>query len=207
MNRHNLLFDECWSFLPYHDPWVEHAVRNIKFGGMAKYARVLGAACAARWNVPQTVEQHATIVTAIPLSQKRERERGFNQAECIAREVAERSGISYERILRRRKATKAQAKLSAEDRQANVADAFQISLQRNRGISRHSIPQGERGRDPASRWPIPRNLELSGKTVILVDDVVTTGATLSEAARTLQRAGAKHIICVTVAYAILEHVG
>lgn len=155
-------------------------MHSIKFGGMAKSASVLGAECAARWDIPKSAERGSYIITAIPLSKKRERERGFNQAECIARAVSEHSGIPYARLLERNKVTKAQAKLSAAERQENVADAFQISPQ--------------------------RNLELTGKTVILVDDVVTTGATLHEAAKTLRQTGDGHIICVTVAYAVLEKV-
>lgn len=179
---HGFAFAACWSFLSYHDPWVERAVHAIKFGGRAKCASVLGAECAARWSV-LGLKKDTTTITAIPLSKKRERERGFNQAECIARALSERSGLSYQRLLQRKKLTKAQAKLSAEERQKNVEDAFQIApTPRGRGI------------------PIPRNLELSGKTIILIDDVVTTGATLNEAARMLKVSGAGRVIAVTVAY-------
>lgn len=175
-HRKELGFDAIFSWLSYHTPWVERTIQDIKFGGLSSYAGVLGTELAARFSA-FGMELSLCVITAIPLSTKRERERGFNQAEVLARALSKSSGVRYERLLQRNKPTKAQAKLSAEERFANVEDAFQLHMPRARGT-----------------------LALSEKTIILVDDVVTTGATLSAASQALRSSGAKRIIALTVAY-------
>lgn len=114
------------------------------------------------------------LVIPVPLYPARKRERGFNQAEIIAREVAGTCGLALStKALRRPKNTRAQTLLSAHQRQENVRNAFRTS----------------------------DGTELLGKNVLLVDDVVTTGATLNECARTLREAGVKQVWACTLAVA------
>ncbi|HYR88657.1 MAG TPA: ComF family protein [Terriglobia bacterium] len=105
------------------------------------------------------------VVVPVPLHRRRERERGFNQAELIA---ARLGGPMERGLLRRRKDTPSQTGLSRSERKRNLAGAFEV---------RGSV----------------------AGTVILVDDVYTTGSTVNEIARTLKRAGAQRVEVLTVA--------
>ncbi len=106
-----------------------------------------------------------TLLLPVPLSRERLAERGYNQAAVLARHLARRLGITLEqRLLRRLVDTPHQADLPRERRLANLRGAF--------------------GVEPR------RALHLRGRSVALVDDVMTTGTTLAEAARTLKAAGA-----------------
>jgi ComF family protein len=110
----------------------------------------------------------AELITAIPLHWRRQLARGFNQALEIARPLAQELGIELRATLRRERATRPQAELPRAARHLNPSGAF-----RPRRSSRR--PAG---------------------TVILVDDVMTTGATLEEAARALKRTGVEEVIAV-----------
>ena len=112
----------------------------------------------------------------IPLSFWRKLKRGFNQAELLAQHLSKASNQKLEsKILMRQKHTKAQHDLSREARRVNLTGAF-------------------RCRDSKASMP---------KNVVLIDDIHTSGATISEAARTLFEAGCKNVAAVTVARALL----
>jgi ComF family protein len=115
------------------------------------------------------VDEAFDIVVPVPLHWRRSWTRGFNQAEILARYIARRRGIKLVRALTRRRATGSQATLSNPKRRLNVSGAFR------------------------SRGPV------AGLRVLLVDDVMTTGATASACALTLKRAGAKHVTLLTLA--------
>ena len=122
------------------------------------------------------VEQCADVLAApdvfvpVPLARGRERERGFNQAALLAERLGERLSVRVRaRWLVRLRATAAQSDLSAAERRANVANAFAAA--------------------PA----------VAGRDVVLVDDVITTGATVGECARALRASGARRVGVVAVA--------
>jgi ComF family protein len=119
-------------------------------------------------------DERFDLVTAVPLHWRRRWQRGFNQAELLAREIARRSGIPFGRTLRRLRATAAQAGLSNTARRRNVAAAFACTR-------------------------IPRAVALEGRRVLLVDDVMTTGSTAAACARALKSAGAARVSLLTVA--------
>lgn len=104
-------------------------------------------------------------VIPVPLHQTRLRERGFNQSDLLASPIAENLGALYQNALVRTKETAQQVKLSRAERYENLKDAFSQNV----------------GKD------------VRGKSVLVVDDVITTGVTMSQAAKTLKRAGAKEI--------------
>ena len=112
------------------------------------------------------------MVIPVPLHRARERERGFNQSEILAEGISRAVGVLLSTdALKRKKHTKDQTYLNAQQRAENVKGAF---------VARH--PE-----------------KINGKNVILVDDVMTTGATLNECARTLQDAGARGVFAATLA--------
>jgi ComF family protein len=112
------------------------------------------------------------LLLPVPLHPRRERERGFNQASLLARRVGRSLGCPVrETVLARVVATRSQTELDAAARRANVRNAFAV-------------------RRPAL---------VAGRHVVLVDDVLTTGATLSECARRLREAGASRVGALTVA--------
>jgi competence protein ComFC len=115
------------------------------------------------------------LVIPVPLHRARHRERGFNQSEILAEGVSQAIDLPLvKEILKRKKNTKDQTYLNAQQRAENVRDAFVVI-------------QPEKVKD---------------KKVILVDDVITTGATLNECARMLEKAGAKRIFAVTLAVVV-----
>jgi ComF family protein len=115
-------------------------------------------------------------IIPVPLHSTRKRERGFNQSEILAQELSDLIHIPVlKKILKRTRNTKDQTKLTPEERIENVKGAFAL-------------------KDPE---------KIEGKRIILVDDVITTGATLGECARVLSKAGADKIMGATIAVALI----
>lgn len=151
---------------------VRDALHAIKYSGEQRLATPLGAAIARRW---ARAGRGATLLTHVPVHAARARQRGYDQAELIARSAARHLGLPHASLLVRARATIAQFDLDREDRAHNVHDAFAL-------------------RDGAATIAAVR-----GQWVLLIDDVVTTGATLAACATTLQRAGAVGVSAITVA--------
>jgi len=116
-------------------------------------------------------EQTFDVIVPMPLHWTKLWSRGFNQAELLAREVAQTWNVPVRNLVRRRKATAVQAGLTNSKRRLNVQGAFQIRSK----------------------------ARLDGKHVLLVDDVLTTGATASACARVLKRAGAARVTVLALA--------
>jgi ComF family protein len=116
-------------------------------------------------------DQSFDVVVPVPLHWRRLWERGFNQSDLLARAVARRYGAPVVRALRRRRATATQAGLTNARRRANVAGAFAVKRAR----------------------------AVSGRRVLLVDDVMTTGATASACAGALKRAGSRYVAVLALA--------
>jgi ComF family protein len=115
-------------------------------------------------------DQRFDGVVAVPLHWRRKWERGFNQSDLLARSIARRCGVPLLHPVRRRRATRVQAGLSNNRRRENVAGAF-----------------------------IARAGAVRGLRILLVDDVMTTGATASACAQALKRAGAQSVALLTLA--------
>ena len=115
--------------------------------------------------------EHFDVVVPMPLHWMRQWKRGFNQSELLAREIARRGGTPMRNLVRRSKSTSPQAGLTNAKRRANVSGAFQVR----------------------------RPEQVRGLRILLVDDVMTTGATASACARELKRAGAARVALLTVA--------
>jgi ComF family protein len=118
------------------------------------------------------------LVVPVPLHWRRRWRRGYNQAERIARPLARLLGAPCAELLRRRRATRPQTGLARGERLANPRGAFTL----------RAGPMGRR-----------RCRRLEGGRVLLVDDVVTTGATLRAAAEVLRRAGTREVVALAAA--------
>ena len=156
---------------PFHGP-VRTALHELKYAGERRHARPLGEAVARRW---ARAGQGATLVVPVPVHRDRERQRGYDQAALIGEVAATALGIPYARALERSRATTAQFELGRDERAVNVQDAFRA---RRGAETRNAV---------AGRW------------VLLIDDVVTTGATLAACATALEAAGALAVSAITVA--------
>jgi ComF family protein len=117
----------------------------------------------------------ADMVIPVPLHANRQRERGYNQAELLARAFARLQGLPVRNdILKRARATEAQTRLARVERRRNVAGAFALT-------------------SPTAAAAV------HGKRIVLVDDVTTTGSTIDAAAEPLRAAGATSVWGLAVA--------
>ena len=149
---------------------IERAVPKIKFGRKIELARFFGCVLGS---VLQDVGLNADLIVPVPLSKERFEERGFNQASEMAYPVSKLTNIRFaDDCLIRIRDTKKQSEITDKNVRANnVSGAFAVS----------------------ELW------DVTGMTVIIVDDVATTGATLHEAAVALYKAGASKVLCVALA--------
>ncbi len=163
--------------VPYAYPWSD-LITRYKFGEQHGWASFFAALLLRAPGVPQVFAdlQPNDRVLALPLSAERLQTRGFNQAWELASALARQSQTRAKtdaRLLLRVKNTPAQSQLKREARLANVKGIFQV--------------------DPL------RVAEIKGRRVVLVDDVMTSGASMFTAAQALREAGATHITGVVLA--------
>ena len=163
-------FSLCASPLWYQDQ-VRASFHRYKFKGVRGYSRTYGRL------VAQCVQDHLAgrydLITWVPLSRARLRQRGYDQAMLLASAAALALDDVAAETLRKVRDTEAQSGLGKNDasRRANVLSAYQVT-------------------DPAL---------VEGRRVLLIDDIVTTGSTLSECARVLRTAGATDVVCAALA--------
>lgn len=124
-----------------------------------------------RRSVPRDIQ--VDVIIPMPLHWKRKWERGFNQSELLADELSRHLGAPVSLALQRHKHTPAQAGLTLHERRRNVASAFSVRHQQ----------------------------QLENKHVLLIDDVLTTGATIAAASAALKKAGARRVSGLTLARA------
>lgn len=154
----------------YEDKTLSGLIKILKFQAIPEAAETLNRWLTLFWQGQAALKSSQLLVVPIPLSDKRLRWRGFNQAEIIARSLAANFSYPLSLNLVKIKETKIQSQLSAAKRNKNLLGAFKWS--------------GE--------TPI-------GTDILLIDDVITTGATIEEAAKVLKAAGASKIIALAVA--------
>jgi ComF family protein len=118
-------------------------------------------------------DERFDLIVPMPLHWRRRWQRGFNQATLLAREVSRRWNVPVRNVARRNRATAPQTGLTNSKRRANVNGAFSVK----------------------------RGTRLDGMRVLLVDDVLTTGASASACAKALKRAGARHVGLLALARA------
>ncbi len=161
--------DACFAAVGYAYPWSD-LLGRFKFGGEPGWAALLAERMAATPGVRDEVAG-AELVLPMPLAPRRLAERGFNQALLLARGLAGRKADA--RLLLRLRETGSQTALDRQQRLRNVEGAFGVE-------------------------PL-RAHELRGRHVLLVDDVMTSGASLHAAARALRQAGAARVAAAVLA--------
>ncbi|MCR4404587.1 MAG: ComF family protein [Candidatus Acetothermia bacterium] len=160
-------FTEARSF-GYYEAGLAELIKGLKFGGERALAREL-----ARYLLEAGAEllPRVEALTFVPMTRRKERERGFNQAELLARQLGRLAGLPVVSALAKVRETLEQTALGPEERRANVRGAFASCLEAEHGA------------------------------ILLIDDVYTTGATAEECSRALREAGYEEVYVLTVARA------
>ena len=167
--QEGIVFDFCISPL-YYTGYVRRSILRYKFRGASQYAEVYGNVLAEC--IRECPEINYDIISWVPLSSKRERSRGYDQAMLLATATAPLLDKVAVETLKKPHDVQAQSELGdRNERIANISGAYTVS-------------------DPE---------HVSGKRVLLIDDVVTTCSTLDECARVLLSAGAAGVVCAALA--------
>lgn len=167
--------DSCTSLLEY-DGDVRQSILRYKFQGLSFYSSVYTELMSS---VLDADEYACDVITWVPLSRKRLRTRGYDQAKLLAEGFAKNTELPCIPLLKKVRNTAPQSGTrKREERSTNIRDAYQAV----------------------------NETEMNKKVVLLLDDIVTTGATLSECAGVLKSAGAKQVKALTLARTDLKRV-
>jgi ComF family protein len=150
-------------------------MRLVKYGGMSHLAFEIGRLCLP--GIPEDYFDGIDYLIAVPLHRMRLRQRGYNQAWWFAKGVIDRremqGAVLLENVLVRRRNTRTQTKLDKEARKKNLEGAFEV-MESGAGL-------------------------VKDKAIVLVDDVITTGATMAACANELLKAGCKSVKVLSLA--------
>lgn len=159
-----------WTSVWYYKNMVPSSIRRYKFSGRRSYAATYGRALAMKLQKEGLTD--FDVLTYVPTAFLRRMHRGYDQVELLCNAVGEELGVSAVKCLYKVRNTPPQSGIKdVSRRRANVLGAYRFC-------------DGENVR---------------GKRVLLLDDVITTGATMSECSRVLLTAGAKEVFCACVA--------
>ena len=164
----NYEFNSNHSFC-YYDDISSNLIKKFKYSGKRYYARYLAKLMSKNKEIFDDVD----IITFVPISKKGRAERGFNQAEELAKEISNLTKIPVENLLTKSKTSKHQARLTQSARLQNLIDSFSVIQDKLNKIR--------------------------GKNILIIDDVFTTGTTLSECAKALKNLKPKMIKTYTFA--------
>lgn len=168
--RERIRFVKDYTAVWYYEDMVRESLLRYKFHNARSYCAAYGRMTAMR--IGQDLPQDIDLVTWVPVGPKRRLERGYDQVELLAAEVSRELKISQKQLLVKRKDNPPQSGIdSTEGRRANVLGFYEL-------FNRDSV---------------------EGRNVLLLDDIITTGATISECARMLHIGGAKNVYCAAVA--------
>lgn len=172
LNMENNYLDEIYTMAKYQFP-LDKLIQTMKYQSVRGIADFLGKML---WQHCYFPYEKKLQICAVPIHKKRLQERGFNQAEDVAVSLAKYAGLNYQPWLTKIKNTKHQAKSkNKQERFSQLADSFVI----NSKVAKMIAP--------------PRQ-------ILVIDDVLTTGATLNECAKILKNHGIARVIGLTVVY-------
>ena len=167
----NYAFDAAWSACIYEKPLTD-LIPAFKYHGKTYLRKIFSHLMIEFINTYQIPIKNFDIVVPIPLHPTRLRERGFNQAQLLSQMLADHYELPHKiDILNRFKFTDSQTLLEAKQRWTNVNDAFRIN----------------------------NSLDIADKSILIVDDLLTTAATTQAASKALKNAGAAYIGVLTLA--------
>jgi competence protein ComFC len=152
---------------------VRKVLHDFKYGHQRHLRHPLAGWLCAALEDPRLTDRNFDLVVAVPLHSARQRERGFNQAALLAELLARETGLRLHDVLERIRYTTTQTAYDRAERMRNLEGAFRLR----------------------------RGADVQGLRVLLIDDVLTTGSTLSECARVLKAAGAVSVHAATAARA------
>jgi ComF family protein len=170
-SKNNIIDDLYCHFLFEKDKSLQQIIHSIKYSGKFANGIFLGKLLGngIKHHKPSW---HSDGIIPIPLHNIKKIERGYNQSLYIAKGVSKILGIPVlSKLIKRKKYTESQTKMNLIEREANISDAFSFIDSKN----------------------------INDKSFILLDDVITTGATISECGRILKLKGAKRIFAASVA--------
>ncbi len=168
--KFNVSFLAGWTAVWYYKDNPRESLLRYKFSGRRCYAPAYARLLAMKLLTEELTDYD--IITWVPVSAKRRRERGYDQVAILAAALKKELGVKPIRTLRKIRNTPPQSGIEdASHRRANVLGAYR--------------PVGQK--------------RIRGKRILLLDDIITTGATASECARTLLIAGAKEVFCAAMA--------
>lgn len=180
------------SLFDYHDEKVSQSIIYGKYKFVPDIYHVLGKTL-GQWILEQKLHTYLQnfIIVPLPLAKPRQRWRGYNQAEILAQEVSTVLHLPVTNLLQRTRSTKTQKDLKKEARGINVSGAFAIAHVKNPWYFKFIVP--------TDKTASLSKVSATDKNIILIDDVITTGSTLTEAISVLRANGAKKILCLTLA--------
>lgn len=165
-------FDKAHSACLYEEP-LKGLIHAFKYKNGRRLAQLFSNLMIDFIDNNPEILDNIDMITSVPLQNNRLRERGFNQSKILAEKISKEFDISYMDILFKIKSTRPQNELARSERLTNLERAFSVS-------------------DNARP-------DVEGRGILLIDDVMTTGATLAECAKVLKKSGAEKIDCLTLA--------
>ena len=161
--KHDFEFDNAASAYCYEGAMRE-LIHKLKYSGEQWIAELMSG---VMYDVLLQKDWEIDVIAYVPMYRSKQRARGYNQAELLAKGVAKRKSIECVELLKRIKNTTPQSKLDKDERMLNIKDAIEV----NKNI----------------------DIDVNGKNVLVIDDILTTGSSLNECARVLKANGANKV--------------
>jgi ComF family protein len=168
-----IISDIVSQYIFEKDKELQHIIHALKYDKKFLVGKYLGENLGKEF-ASQFQSWNINLIIPVPLHHLKKAERGFNQSYYIAKGISITTGIALNaRVLKRARFTQSQTTKTLKEREENIDGAFKVRKRDN----------------------------VKGKNIMLVDDVMTTGATINECGKTMLEAGVKHIYAATVAIA------